>query len=132
MIEALLNKIENYPFESQGGDLRNCKDWHDLRALLVATPGPVEMNFPHPEVRISKALADKMKATHKELTDAKVKKWMKLDAGRAEDEKGIAISGYALLCQILDAMTESDVASRQSSEAAESRLSTRKTHRSEE
>lgn len=68
------------------------------RAALT-TQAPAE-----PASTISRELAEKMKADYKTLTDAKVKKWIRLDAGRAEDEKAIAISGYALLCQILDSM----------------------------
>lgn len=33
---ALVAKIESYPFESQGGDLRNCRDWIELKAALFA------------------------------------------------------------------------------------------------
>ena len=28
---TLMERIEAYPFESQGGDLRMCSDWHELR-----------------------------------------------------------------------------------------------------
>ena len=28
---TLMQRIEAYPFESQGGDIRMCSDWHDLR-----------------------------------------------------------------------------------------------------
>lgn len=28
---TLMDRIEAYPFESEGGDLRMCSDWHELR-----------------------------------------------------------------------------------------------------
>lgn len=30
-IEQLMMKIEDYPFESEGGPLTNCTDWHRLK-----------------------------------------------------------------------------------------------------
>ena len=31
---TLMERIEAYPFESQGGDLRMCSDWHELRSCF--------------------------------------------------------------------------------------------------
>ena len=39
-MEALLNKIEAYGFECQGGPLVNCQHWQDLRALAAAPQAP--------------------------------------------------------------------------------------------
>lgn len=38
-IQKLIEKIENYPFESQGGDLRNCVDWIELKAAFQPIEG---------------------------------------------------------------------------------------------
>ncbi len=81
-----------------------CAQAHSVLGVEASRAAPA-LSAPPAAVSISKELADKMKATHRAITDAKVKKWMRLDAERAEDEKGIAISGYALLCEILDSMT---------------------------
>jgi len=34
-VDELIAKIENYPFECVGGDLRNCQDWHDLKDKIA-------------------------------------------------------------------------------------------------
>lgn len=33
-VAGLISKIENYPFECVGCDLRNCQDWQDLKAKI--------------------------------------------------------------------------------------------------
>lgn len=42
---TLMDRIEAYPFESEGGDLRMCSDWHELRRCFEHLADYVS---PHP------------------------------------------------------------------------------------
>ena len=46
---TLMDRIEAYPFESEGGDLRMCSDWHELRRCFEHLADYVSTN-PAPSV----------------------------------------------------------------------------------
>jgi hypothetical protein len=57
-MEALLNKIEAYGFECQGGPLVNCQHWQDLRALAAAPQAPSGQQAEPADEQIINALKD--------------------------------------------------------------------------
>jgi hypothetical protein len=48
---TLMDRIEAYPFESEGGDLRMCSDWHELRRCFEHLADYVS---PHPAPSVPK------------------------------------------------------------------------------
>ena len=62
---TLMDRIEAYPFESEGGDLRMCSDWHELRRCFEHLADYVSPR-PAPSVPDEKPLPDLMMASYHE------------------------------------------------------------------